>query len=713
MNFKYLTLFLLIGCGAFNSPDETTNTDRTQYKTHIASQSCDQLKIPGDIAFNGYFLYHFLLCSSDKTQEQQETLNGLSSVVQTMKVQGMDNMTSLLKENPIASSKEKKYPLIRALLILLERGVYRDGQVVFELQSRRFGELQELLLKLTPYRPIDLILDMNRTETFKALLNQLEKLLTDIDNQTLLSLLRSVLEDEKMRKATAVLLDRLAKTKFYLAWKDILDVDAITPLSVDAISLCLSHWADPQITKEELSCHQNGYLKNSQEYPVVSFQKLLTNLGNKKINALIIFLHSLFSDFLKASSSDRVSVLMRLSHAIKSMASTHQSPLRTFFSRINYFTKRNEDGRYEVDSRHSDILMTTLADLVEYAGSEIGQVVNSKLGIVKLEETIVELLFHGGKIKGCDLVLPGLKDTDMTERKAVFFLIYRYLSANPSCRQGISPMASHSLAILQEHLGVHCRDKSTKKLCPSEENMKQMALLLQRVKWDDLAFDRIADPSLVKKILLETLDEVGIELLKDSHYLYWLHLAKGEVASQIIEKLRNRVRQKEDFSPKGMAHLDREIMELDEFDILQRDFLENLLHFKINRLSAVLEQFDGIMKQTKDANIKLERILYGIYNQGPLEQLIHPRLYLGKLPGKIEQSIPITPRIKDILFQLRKEGMLFKNKYFSKGHRVSFPWIGTVSHSSRLIYETRERTNFSFFKGIKLARGPFSFADYF
>ena len=419
----------------------------------MASKSCGRLKIPGDIAFNGYFLYHFLLCSSDKTNEEKESLNGITSVVQSMQIRGMDNMTSLLKKNPTPSAIKKEYPLIRALLIVLERGVYFDGEVVPELLSSRFNELQDLLLGFNPYRPIELILDMNQTDTFIPLLNQLEVLLSSIDNQTLLSLIRSVLEDKKTRESTVTLLNRLNKRDNYQAWKNILNVSSYIPLSSDAISRCLTSWVDPQITTEESLdnsfCHQ--YQEDNSEYPAESFQKLLTELGEEKVDAVGVFLHSLFLDFLKIPHSERLSVIMRISQAIKNMVATHQSPLRTFLSRVDYFTRKDKDNRYEVNSRHADMLISTLKSLIEYAGIEIGQVVNSKLGIVKLEENIVELLYHGGKIKGCALQLPGLKDIDITDRKKVFSLIYRYLSPHISCHQGLTPLASHTLTVMQEH----------------------------------------------------------------------------------------------------------------------------------------------------------------------------------------------------------------------------------------------------------------------
>ena len=127
-----------------------------------------------------------------------------------------------------------------------------------------------------------------------------------------------------------------------------------------------------------------------------------------------------------------------------------------------------------------------------------------------------------------------------------------------------------------------------------------------------------------------------------------------------------------------------------------------------------MEQFDGITELSKDANVKLERILYGLYGHGPLEQLIHPRLYLGKLPENVEKKLSLkTPRLKEVLFQLRREGALFKNKYFFKGHRANLPWPGTIGHSSKLIYENQEDSHLSLFKGVEFARPPFSFANYF
>ena len=710
MNFKSWVLLFLVGCGAFSDPDKIKKIDQKQFKTDTAFQSCEQLKIPGDIAFNGYFLYHFLLCSSDKTSEKQDALNGLSSIVQTMGVDGMDNMTSLLKEPFATDGKEKKYPLIQAMLVLLERGSYRDGKVLPDLFTRRFGVLQELLLELIPYWTVDLILDMNRTGKLKPLLDKWEVLFDKIDNQTFLSLIRTLLEDGPMRKSTAVLLEDLSQKDYYWAWKEVFNVSSYIPLSSNAISRCLDSWADPQITQEELSCHQNQYQENVREYPAESFQKLLGNLGEKKTNALVLLFDSLTKDFLNIPSSTRLSVIVRIFDAVKKTIATHQSPLRTYLSRINYFTKKDNSGRYQVDSGHTDILVSTLSNLIDSAGSEIGQVVNSKIGIVKLEEKMVDFFFQGGKIKGCDLSLRGMKDTDLTDRKEVFSLIYLYIAPHPRCRQGISPMASHSLAILQENLALDCNDKKKENFCPSENNMENMALTLQRVKWDDLASDQVADSALVKKLLLETMDEISAELSKDSHYLYWPRLAKGEVQTHTMKKLIEMVKERKDFSPGGVADFDGELKRLHEFDILQEDFLEKLLQFKINRLSAVLEQFDNIIDERRDANIKLERIFYGLYNQGPLEQLIHPRLYLGKLPGNIGKKISFhTPRVKDVLFQLRKEGMLFKNKYMVKGHNLNLPWPGIVGNSSRFYYDGQE----GFFQGIRPARNPFSFADYF
>ncbi|MCY4524663.1 MAG: hypothetical protein OXB84_07995, partial [Halobacteriovoraceae bacterium] len=564
-----------------------------------------------------------------------------------------------------------------------------------------------------PSWTVDLVLDMNQTNTLVDFLDLWEELFIAVDNKILFSLVRSLLEDRIMRKSTVDLLDGFFQGENYPAWKNIFNMDGYIPLSVDVISQCLSSWRDPRIMSEEVVCRQNGKNEMVKKYPADSFNALLERLGERRIKGLVSFYNSLITDFLNIPYDIRESVISRLFMGMKELINVHQGPLRGFFSRLNYFIHKDKDGKYTVNEKQMDLLFDTLKKLLDFAGPEISKVVNGKIGFVKLEEQIAEFVWKGGAVSGCDLILPGLKDVDLKNSKEVFSLLAEYLASHPLCREKISPLASHAMAVLEKQLNAGCEENPLASLCPSPENMRKMSAFLQKVDWRDLTSSKTTDPFVVKKLLLDAMDEIIVQLKKDSLYLYWMHLAKGEVTTLMIRNLRKIIEEQKDFSPGALADLDRRLAGSREFAIIKEDFLENLLQFKINRLSAILEQFNGIMEKSRDADVKLERIFYGLYNQGPLEQLIHSRLYLDNLPNGAGDTLALdTPRAKNVLFQLRKEGMLFKNKYLVKGSRFNLPWMGSTSNSAKFVYESSEEDNISF-KGITLARAPFSFKDYF
>ena len=690
MNFKIFFPLFLLSCGFVSDPSPPVSLE-SDIRALETTYDCHRLKFPRDIAFNGSFLFHFFLCSSQQTNGESSLFPAMTSIVRRMGVGGMDNLADLFKVN----SSKNRYPLVESFSTILHRGVYENKQLIPGLYSSRFTTLQQLAMKFNPYWMGNLVFDMNRTGHLEKILNELNPLMNTLDNQTLLAFFQSVLTDSSLRESLVEILKEWTEKNRYQSVKDIFSLADFNP-SINTDD-CLKEWIDPIISSKRQYCSE---VSSDRYNPADLYKTLLENLGEKKIKAMTVFFSSLIKDFLSIPSEERYSVILRLSHAIKGMMTTHDSPWRFLLAWINYFLKQDQEGRYVVSSHHADLLMETLKKMIEVGEGRITFTVNQKLGRVKLQDDIWNFLWKGGTPKNCLVTLPGLSQIELKNTDEFFSLIHQYFAPHPQCPQNISPISAHILSLLKDEL--ECQDSC-------ESLTKKMIDHLFRADWDDLKENRHADPMLSSHLLVSTFMEIKEELKKDTRYLYWLRMANSDVSPSEMDQLIAMVKGKP-LTPENIAHLDFSLNGSVRFNMFKKDFLENILHWKINRLGLVLEQFTGIMETTDQADLKFQQIIRGLYNEGPLERLIHSRLYSNLLSSRISEY-PSSPRVNELLFLLRNKSGLLKNKYFNKTENISFPDPSSNEYAPTISYKKEDGSYY--FDKIDLVRPPFGFEDYF
>lgn len=723
------------GCGLIPDGEEGKKkaqgqqlVNHREYKTALALSSCDQLNLPRDIAFNGPFLYHLFLCSSDKTPQGGEALQGTSEVVRAMGVDGIQYVTDFLK---LGGGAPREFPLIRSLAFLLERGIYSAGG---DWSAGRLGPLQDLGLAFQAAPTAHFLLHLSETGQIKSFLDEILPLLEDMDNQALLAFVRSLMVDAQMRASFSTVLKAVVEGGGYRDLEEIFTLrQHPSPLLPSEMRrACLEEWLDPQIVTgkgkekgkgQEIEClggrgssdsKGSSSTSGEKERPSVDLHRdLLNRLGKDKVKGIAIFFQALLADFIDRPASARLSSTMRLTHALTEMLLGHQSTVRQILSLLSYFTKvKKEDAK---------LLFGTLEGMVTDLGFHISSAINNKIGSYKLHREGEKLIREGGEARGCPgLKLLGLEELSLGpqgyDRTEVFEQIHSFLAPNPLCRKGLSPLASHILGPLEEHLSRSC--------CGEELEREKMAQVLAQANWETLRKDEETDPLLLESLLRETLAEVKEELAKDAHFLHGLRLAYGEVAPELLDKLDDKLAKgmgiggggRGAFTPKAIAHLDESLKLWPEFQVLRGDFLEKLLQWKIGRLSAILEQFTGLLEGTFEANIKVGRIFFNMYNDGALEQLIHSQLYLHRFGDTLPKEVS-PERANEILSLLRREGVLFKNQSFNddEANKVSFPWMGSPRYSSIFLYTKDQDEGGYLFQGIGMTtktKLPFGFSDF-
>ena len=177
MRLLVILSFLLHGCG---DKVQKLSNDLYEIKSAESILACHEIKFPQRIEFNGTFIYSLPQCASNKTITGSESLPASIALVKTVGIAGLDTITDFLKSNPgrgqintqgEGENKAKiEYPLIRAAMAFLTRGVFKQGQEDTVLLDRRFGELQQFLLQTNPAYLIELLLQFNEKQKIPELL---------------------------------------------------------------------------------------------------------------------------------------------------------------------------------------------------------------------------------------------------------------------------------------------------------------------------------------------------------------------------------------------------------------------------------------------------------------------------------------------------------------------------------------------------------------
>ena len=718
--FVCLILFISIGCGKTQKLKENL----PEIKTPEALAACEELKIPRDIAFNGKFLYNLSHCVSNKTKTGEETLPGTLGLLDAMGIAGLDQLTTLLLSNPksLSISGRTEYPYLRTFLILTERGAVKDGELSPELFNERFELLQLLSEKLNPYWALNLVLELNESGRLEKALNILSPLLMEgMDTQSLFAIVNQTLINPKMKDITVSLVDKVfLNDKLYLPLKSLVLIEPTYSLGKNIQDKCLADWLDPLPKGGSYNCLDKEDLVASgpKETSKDRFDRVLKRLSNQDILNLSNLVSDISNNLITMESKERLAVLKKLSGGAKGVINIQEAPLRNMLGFLEFFAGE-KGGIQNVKVSDLDDIMSGLKETIDVTGSDAVKALNQKMGSSKLHNLAEQLMVNGGAVKGCELVLPALKDMDFSDPEKFFKAVSIYFLPNVYCENGLSPLATYYFKTINRRIGLdeECKgpdENDYSGSCLNKENFENIQKKISEVDHSGLAETDEPDSEVLKELLLNTLREVKVNLEKDPYYLHWLHFAEGKVAPNIIDFVIEKASSLESYNIVNLAYLDNFLAEnAVTRDILREDFLENILVKKIEDLKNVEIQFQDLFAGNKRGNDNALRLFSGAYFKGPLEDILRSNLYMDKMDPSILESFQGDDfRVAELFGRMRLEGVLINNsKLTPDDSELDYRLLGDKNRSIDHLFNFNSVNSTYVFNGINFSKTPTQLKD--
>ncbi len=723
MKFNLIFSFIIIslfGCGKTQPLKENLPAIKTQQ----AIESCEELKIPRDIAFNGHFLYHLSHCVSNKTKDGQESMPGTLGLLDSLGIAGLDQLTTLLLSNPKPQSinGRPEYPFLRTFLTLAERGVIKDGNLSSELYHERFELLQALSEKLNPYWSLNLILELNETGKLKKYLNILSPLLLEeLDTQSLFAMLNQTLTDPKTKDTSIYLVDKiLLNDSLYLPLKKLATIDSTYLFPINVQQKCLNTWIDPLPKGAIDDCFEGEKLEQTfkMETSKDRYDRFLSKLSEQEINDLSNLVSDISNNIITMESKERLSLLKKISSGSKGVINIQETPIRNLMGFLEFFAG-NKDGFQNVKVSDLDDIMTGLKETIEVTGPDAVKALNQKMGSSKLHYLAEQLMLNGGVIKGCDLNLPALKNVELLEPRKFFDDLSVYLNPNQNCKFGLSPLAVYYFDTINKRIGLEsdCSGPDGNfypESCLGEENFKNIQKKMAQINHDNMVEAEEPEPEVLKELLLTTLNEVKVNLQKDPYYLHWLHFAEGKVSQNLIDFVIEKASSLPNYNLIHVAELDNSLMNhVVTRDVLREDFLENILVKKIEDLKMVQYQFQDLFKKNKKGNDNALRLFSGAYFKGPLEDLLRSNLFTDKIDPSILESFKGDDfRVAELLGRIRLEGILINNSNLTPDDsELDYRLLGDRNRSIEFQYNYNSENSSYVFSRTDFSKTPSQIKD--
>lgn len=718
--FFVLFLLILVGCGKTQPLKENL----PEIKTPQALASCEELKIPKDIAFNGKFIYHLSKCVSNKTKTGEESLPGTLGLLDAMGISGLDKLTTLLLSNPKAPSisGRTEYPYLRTFLTLAERGSVVDGVLSPELFHERFELLQLTSEKLNPYWALNLILELNESGKLEKFLNTLAPLLLDgIDTQSLFAMVNQTLINPKMKDITLSIVDQVFENQgIYSPLKKLVMIEPTYSLSKETQEKCLANWLDPLPKGGSYDCLEGEefVVLGKKETSKDRFERALDKLSDQDILNLSRLVSDISNDLITMESNERLAVLKKLSNGSRGVINIQEGPLRNLIGFLEFFAGE-KDGIQNVKVSDLDEIMSGLKESIDVTGPDAVKALNQKMASSKLHNLVEQLMLNGGTVRGCHLVLPSLKKLDLYDPENFFKQLSLYILPNPECENGLSPVASYYFDTINRRIGLNkdCMGPDGNyysESCLDEENFKNIQKKISEIDHRGLVQTLEPDSEVLKDLLLTTLKEVKVNLEKDPYYLHWLHFAEGKVGKNIIDFVIEKASTLENYNIISVANLDLLLSEhFVTRDILREDFLENILVKKVEDLKMVQDQFQDLFEGNRRGNDNALRLFSGAYFKGPLEDVLRANLYPELIdPAILEAFKGDDFRVAELLGRIRLEGILINNsRLTADDSELDFRLLGEKNRSIDHVFNYNP-TNLSYvFKQVGFSKTPIQLKD--
>lgn len=730
MNFKKWivlggVLLFAISCGKSSKENgfgKTVRTDRSDIKTAQSIAACKQLKFPRDLKLNGHLLYYFPQCASNKVGGG-ETLQGTVNIVSKIGISGLQSMIDFIFLNPQdKTNSSNSYPLLKAAMVFIERGTYQEDTGTSQtLMSERFGSLQNFLNNANPYWAMHLLLGLNREGLLEGVLDELDTFTKSYDEQSLFGFVRSVMSDPTLNAAFLnTSLNVFGQKSTYLAYSRLLNIETSSPLTEASKRNCEKSFLDPIRTGAEgLGCEVEVDTTQPSSNGKDRYLTWYKSLEDSERTGIKAFISQLLKNIIQLEDQERLELIRGLMIGLSRAASEHDSPLRHIYGLVQEI-QRTDAGQSVYSAQAFDLLLKSLQKIIDQSKEAALFSLHAKMGSAKLQNDIENLLINGGAVLGCQgIILAGLKDHPLDNPAQFTSLMTPFLSPNDNCRQGLSPLLAFALTQVQGTIKspMECDlnnvpDKHRPVCIPNQE-LQKVASEIKAVDWEQFKQMPQSSSELNKSFLASALEELKQMVAEDTFALYYEDLASGAVSTELLSELQLLIQDQSQLNALRISQLDQELQSESKYSqVLKRDFLEKLILYYTRKQAALSDQFEQLNTGTDDH--RLFRVMFGLYNSGPIESLIATRLQWQNLPDTLKSDVPDEAAAKQILAYFRTPGRLIPNirlkpdlqekKYQFFGYKNPSVAHQYVKNNGTGKYELKEFTIYS-----RYPRNGFSF----
>lgn len=601
-----LSAFLLTGC--FGKVESTKNSpDFAFFKTPGAEAACVSTNI-SQWELSGHFLHNFLSCASNRSEDGDETLSGLQDLLAKLDETKLQKVLDfVLTIDPKGSTHEERYPYLLAVTTLLDRGIIDGRAAGLNLTSERLGPLQDFLVTLDTTRTKDIVSAWSRSGHLAEVLNQFGAFVDQLQDHTLESTTHEILAGQSLRPHFLYLAHQvLGEDLLFTRMSDVLAKRKARVLNPIEQSNLLSPYRE-STTASDVSILPS--LSVSSEVDTTTLGLLAarhSQYSASELNGLSAVVSSLWSSYQKLAAAERRDLDARIADSMNTVLGQQSNPVKWLLA---LFHDANS-----LDAKDLGRITFAVDQLLEEGNNISLEAIRAKTGASKLMNHLQNLLTVGGKIPLCPLFdKPSL---DGQESFQEFTDKLNTLSTPSSACGNRIPF----IVAIESIIGAPLGDvTSTENLWKTKES----------------------DAGLNRTLVLETIGRLKSLTIKDPYALYELGLAKDRVELSFLNDLEKRLQTNSGWTFDKMATLD-DSLSSDYTTILEPDFLEKLLTYRIEKLASQSYQFANLSPAAAEVDAGLEartsRIFAGLYSDGPMEQLIAEQIRLDALHFTSDQQ---------------------------------------------------------------------------
>ncbi|MBC7531231.1 MAG: hypothetical protein H7318_06600 [Oligoflexus sp.] len=590
--------------------------------------ACEQLNLVRDANWTSGFVKSFVNCLSDGKEGSREKFALTLSVLEKL---GDNSLQATL--NIFKWEYEGKEVFLGLASSFLERGASQDS-------AKRWAETQSLLEDTKPYAFINLMIELKKRDLLTPLLDVMESTDALLPQGFLESGVRQFLSDETVRQDSEVLIRAfLADSEAFNAFNAYL-----TPERRALTQDCAQDQACPYPAAGELKSSAQHWLdfwaglspEHREHLAQAMAQVVKGTLEQENLVALDRSnrLLALGTQTVARSSN----VFTQAHEAITVLLDTPLNQYEPFIQGLN----RIKDNPIYLDAFQEKIGSGTLQGMIE------------------------DFMWKGGQPKTCTQPILGLSEgRDEATRSA---LLAGLLKPQASCGSKVPVLVAMS-----EWLGYECSLSS----CGMS--------LINDVKGSDYA-----------QLMSYYFKRTGETLARDPWTLYRLGASRLDLTpaiwSQIVSLSQSYPLQKLDdvlaFEAKAATQFSA---------YLPSDWLEISLDQNLLELSSLEESFSGVFPDRdpieqwyfSDADPKLARLVFGIYPQGPADQVSAELFSLNRLQKDWLASHPkskVSERdLAQIVAPMRSLSSQFRNpaaSFKAEAEKINLPWLGSTKYST-------------------------------